>query len=77
MRWLGEVWSQAAKARAFGADVAAVTVWSLLGSLDWCSLVTCDEGIYEPGVFDIRSGIPCPRPSRKPCVASPTASLSG
>lgn len=60
VRWLGEVWREAQQARAQGVDVAAVTVWSLLGSWDWCSLVTCDNGDYEPGVFDIRSGHPEP-----------------
>ena len=62
VRWLAEVWAEAQQARARGADVAAVTVWSLLGSWDWCSLVTCDNGVYEPGVFDIRSGHPVPTP---------------
>ena len=62
LRWLAEVWTEAEQARTRGADVQAVTVWSLLGSWDWCSLVTCDNGVYEPGVFDIRSGQPVPTP---------------
>ena len=62
VRWLAEVWAGAQSARAHGADVAAVTVWSMLGSFDWCSLVTCDGGVYEPGVFDLRSGHPTPTP---------------
>ena len=62
VRWLGEVWGEAQQARARGVDVAAVTVWSLLGSWDWCSLVCCDNGVYEPGVFDIRGGHPVPTP---------------
>ncbi len=62
VRWLAEVWAEAEQARRRGVRVAAVTVWSLLGSWDWCSLVTCDQGVYEPGVFDIRSGHPVPTP---------------
>ncbi len=56
VRWLAEVWAEAWQARQAGVDVAAVTVWSLLGSWDWCSLVTSDRGVYEPGIFDVRSG---------------------
>jgi dTDP-4-dehydrorhamnose reductase len=37
-----------------GADVRAVTVWSLLRAYDWDSLLTCARGSYEPGVFDLR-----------------------
>ena len=65
IRWLNEVWTQSQQARKHGANVAAVTVWSLLGSWDWCSLVTCNNGDYEPGVFDIRSGHPTPTPLAK------------
>lgn len=61
LRWLHEVWHGALGAHAKGADLRAVTVWALLGSHDWPSLVTRDDGIYEPGVFDIRS--PLPRPT--------------
>jgi dTDP-4-dehydrorhamnose reductase len=60
LRWLDEVWRGAERARAAGADVRAVTVWSLLGAYDWRSLVTRDEGDYEPGVFDLRSPVPRP-----------------
>jgi dTDP-4-dehydrorhamnose reductase len=60
MRWLQEVWTAAREARAGGADVRAVTAWSLFGAFDWDSLVTRDAGHYEPGVFDVRSGSPRP-----------------
>jgi dTDP-4-dehydrorhamnose reductase len=60
MRWLAEVWSSAAQARQEGADIRAVTVWSLLGSYDWNSLVTLSQGYYEPGPFDLRSSEPRP-----------------
>jgi dTDP-4-dehydrorhamnose reductase len=52
------IWDAANEARREGADVRAVTIWSLLGSFDWNSLVTRDEGHYEPGVFDIYDGEP-------------------
>ena len=61
MRWLLHVWREAEAARADGADVRAVTVWSMLGAHDWNSLVTVPAGYYEPGVFDVRG--PSPRPT--------------
>jgi dTDP-4-dehydrorhamnose reductase len=61
LRWLREVWNDARSARRAGVDVRAVTAWSLLGAFDWDSVLTCDVGHYEPGVFDIRS--PEPRPT--------------
>jgi dTDP-4-dehydrorhamnose reductase len=60
MRWLHEVWQAAARARAAGADVRAVTSWALLGSHDWNSLVTRETDYYEPGVFDVRGPVPRP-----------------
>ena len=62
MRWLGEVWDAARRLRREGVDVRAVTAWALLGSYDWDSLVTRAEGHYEPGVFAVRDGRPCPTP---------------
>jgi dTDP-4-dehydrorhamnose reductase len=61
LRWLLEIWEAAQTARANGVDLLAVTVWSLLGSFDWNSLVTQNKGYYEPGPFDVRS--PMPRPT--------------
>jgi dTDP-4-dehydrorhamnose reductase len=61
MRWLLEVWNSARRLRGEGADVRAVTAWSLLGAFDWDSLVTQDRGHYEPGAFDVRG--PAPRPT--------------
>ena len=60
MRWFAEAWRAAQAARAEGADVVAVTAWSLLGAFDWDSLVTLDRGRYESGVFDLRSSPPRP-----------------
>jgi dTDP-4-dehydrorhamnose reductase len=63
VRWFLEAWDSAAKLRAEGADFRAVTIWSLLGAVDWNSLLTRKTGHYEPGVFDMRhpSGRPQPR----------------
>lgn len=60
MRWLWEAWQAARDACAKGMDVQAVTVWALLGSYDWDSLLTRFQGNYEPGVFDVRDGKPRP-----------------
>jgi dTDP-4-dehydrorhamnose reductase len=61
LRWLHEAHQAALSARARGVDVRALTVWALLGSFDWCSLVTRNDGVYEPGAFDLRG--PAPRPT--------------
>ena len=61
MRWLKEVWEGAQRLRSEGADVRAVTAWSLLGAYDWHNLLTRREDVYEPGVYDLRS--PEPRPT--------------
>ncbi len=61
LRWLRDVWSAAQDARRCGADVRAITAWSLFGAFDWNSLVTRDDGHYEPGAFDVRG--PAPRPT--------------
>ena len=56
VRWLSHVWEAAREARQAGADVRAITVWSLLGCYDWNKLLTSNAGYYEPGPFDVRSG---------------------
>ena len=60
LRWLVEVWQAACTARAEGADVRAVTVWSLLGATDWNSLLVHRAAHYEAGCFDARSAPPRP-----------------
>jgi dTDP-4-dehydrorhamnose reductase len=60
LRWLKEIWQVAQVVRQEGVDFRAVTVWSLLGTYDWNSLVTRADGFYEPGVFDVRSAVPRP-----------------
>jgi dTDP-4-dehydrorhamnose reductase len=59
LRWLVEVWKAAETVRAEGADIRAVTVWTLFGTIDWNSLLTRRDGCYEPGPFDVRG--PAPR----------------
>jgi dTDP-4-dehydrorhamnose reductase len=54
LRWLDEVWGAASRLRGEGVDVRAVTAWSAFGAHDWGSLLTRNDGHYEPGLFDIR-----------------------
>jgi dTDP-4-dehydrorhamnose reductase len=61
LRWLNEVWHASVDLRTDGVDVRAVTAWAAFGAYDWDSLLTCDTGSYESGVFDLRS--PAPRPT--------------
>jgi dTDP-4-dehydrorhamnose reductase len=58
LRWLKEFWDAAARLRARGIDIRAVTVWALLGSYDWNVLVTKPGTFYEPGPFDVRGRLP-------------------
>ena len=61
LRWMKEVWDAARSLREDGVLIRAVTAWSLLGAYDWHNLLTCENGHYEPGVFDLRG--PSPRPT--------------
>jgi dTDP-4-dehydrorhamnose reductase len=61
LRWLIDVYDAAGRARAGGADVRAVTAWSMFGCYDWHILVTREDGFYEPGLYDVRG--PRPRPT--------------
>lgn len=58
IRWFSRFWNAATELNAAGHRVLAVTAWSLLGAFDWHCLATREEGCYEPGAFDVRSGIP-------------------
>ncbi len=60
VRWLWEVWRAATRLRDEGADVRAVTAWSVFGAYDWDSLVTMRRGHYESGAFDVRGESPQP-----------------
>ena len=71
LRWLMEGWKEAEVARSAGADVRAVTAWSLFGAWDWNSLLIGREGHYECGAFDAR--VTPPRPT---IVAAALAALA-
>lgn len=58
VRWLLEVWRDACGLLHKGVDIRAVTVWSLMGAMDWNSLLTERRGFYEPGAFDVRGDRP-------------------
>lgn len=58
LRWFNEIWQTAQQLRRDGYDVRGVTAWSLFGAFDWDSLLTREEGNYEPGAFDLSSGQP-------------------
>jgi dTDP-4-dehydrorhamnose reductase len=58
LRWLLEIWRGAELARTAGAEVRAVTAWSLLGSFDWNCLLSECRGYYEAGAYDVRSTPP-------------------
>ncbi len=60
MRWFLDIWNTSEALIHEGVDIQAVTAWSLLGAYDWNSLLTCNHGHYEPGVFDMRCGYPRP-----------------
>lgn len=60
MRWLHQAWQAAQRVRAAGHDVRALTCWAAFGSFDWDSLVTREQGHYEPGLWDVRSDPPRP-----------------
>jgi dTDP-4-dehydrorhamnose reductase len=60
VRWLHQVWSEAEAARRDGVDVRAVTLWAMFGMVDWRSLLTRREGLYDVGGFDTRGESPRP-----------------
>ena len=49
-----------------------MTLWSLLGTFDWNSLVTRDDDVYEVGAFDVRSA-----PPRRTALATLASGLAG
>ena len=61
LRWVAEVWRTARDLRGEGVDLRAVTLWSMFGNVDWRSLLTERNGVYDTGVFDARA--PDPRPT--------------
>jgi dTDP-4-dehydrorhamnose reductase len=59
VRWFSDVWTAAERARQRGIDVRAVTIWAMFGLVDWRSVLTRHNNIYDSGPFDIRG--PAPR----------------
>jgi dTDP-4-dehydrorhamnose reductase len=60
LRWFAEVWRAAEAEREGGMDIRAVTLWSMFGNVDWRSLLTRHDGIYDVGAFDARGAKPRP-----------------
>ena len=60
LRWFNCVWTSANELKREGVDIQAITAWAMLGSYGWNKLLTQQNGEYESGVFDIRSGVPRP-----------------
>jgi dTDP-4-dehydrorhamnose reductase len=60
LRWLHQAWTAAQGARDEAHDIRAVTAWAAFGTYDWDSLLTRQAGHYEPGLWDVSSGVPRP-----------------
>ncbi len=58
VRWLMEAWAAALTVRDEGADIRAVTAWSLFGSMDWDSMLSEHRGRLEVGAIDFTSEPP-------------------
>ncbi len=71
LRWFVEVWQAVEALRGDGADIRAVTLWSLFGAVDWRSLITRRDGIHDVGAFDVSGPAP-----RRTLVAEAAATLA-
>ena len=71
MRWVAQAWDIARRLCGEGIPVEGVTLWSLLGSSGWNTLLT-GQGHYEPGVWDVSGGTP-----RATALLSLAQALSG
>jgi dTDP-4-dehydrorhamnose reductase len=62
--WWHYALESAQSAAEKGADVRAITAWSLLGSFDWDTLCTSEHSdlFYEPGAFHVGNGTPIETP---------------
>ncbi|HEY0421455.1 MAG TPA: hypothetical protein VGC80_18205, partial [Acetobacteraceae bacterium] len=58
VRWLLDAWRAAQALREAGVDLRALTVWALLGAVDWDSLLRARRNSYEAGAFDLRHSPP-------------------
>ena len=53
-----QVYEDASRLKIEGADIRAITAWAVLGSFDWCTLLTKQLDCYEAGLFDVRAPKP-------------------
>jgi dTDP-4-dehydrorhamnose reductase len=60
MRWFNDMWNTVNKLKGEGVDIRAITAWALFGLHGWNKLCTQPNGEYEPGVFNLTSGVPRP-----------------
>ncbi|MDQ6757918.1 MAG: sugar nucleotide-binding protein [Bacteroidota bacterium] len=60
IRWLKEIFDICTGLKQEGLNIKAVTAWALFGAFGWDKLLTSEGMEYEPGAFDIRSGVPRP-----------------
>ncbi|MGI4022516.1 MAG: family 1 glycosylhydrolase [Janthinobacterium lividum] len=58
MRWYHHLWTAVNQLKTDGVDIRALTAWAMFGTFGWNNLVTKPGGMYEPGVFNLRSGKP-------------------
>ena len=58
VRWLAEAWQAALTLRGEGADLRAVTAWSVFGAMDWDSMLQQKRGHYETGAWDMSADPP-------------------
>src|SRR5207237_954340 len=60
LRWLAEAWRTAEDVRGQGVELEAVTFWSAVGAVDWRSLITREDHVYDVGAMDVRGPVPRP-----------------
>jgi dTDP-4-dehydrorhamnose reductase len=60
MRWFNDMWNTTNRLKSEGIDIRAITAWALFGLHGWNKLCTQPCGEYEPGVFNLNSGVPRP-----------------
>jgi len=60
IRWFHQMWETVNKIKEEGVDIRAITAWAIFGLTGWNKLCTEPGGVYEPGVFNVSTGIPRP-----------------
>jgi dTDP-4-dehydrorhamnose reductase len=60
MRWFNDMWHTVNQLKSEGVDIKAITAWALFGLYGWNSLCKKPFGDYEPGVFNMSSGVARP-----------------